>query len=487
MSKPNYPGGETPKNVFLITFFDGGLPKQLGPTRDKIREFLAMQGLHVDVEISVLGYFRQVIFPISASDRAVQTYMEAENGIIGCLNRNLTSRWEGLSLFNIGFTQDKITPTIVVYVPPTMSFDWATLRMHILALTISYPDINVAVHPGAVTGAVDTESLPGAPGDSIGTKGSGSSGTLGGYFDLEIHGETDRKRASALGSSPTHDDESRCEVMSPSEEDVTTDIDQINASRDNLKVKKAELVKKDDEYKSLGISKKSLSSRITEVTQSIQIQEEKLQKVKNSLPYTLGKVLLSSGTAWYDGQVSDWAFVELEAGRLAIPNTMPLYNKAQARDFRNQPSVAEAGAPATGFGKIQLGQIYLKNGRATGVTVGVCNGVHLFVPKHVRHVRGISWTPLLPLDNSFPGSREFLIIPTSGTAGFCQPGDSGSLVYDIHGKICGLLFGGLKDELVAAPAVVTAFPNIIEAIKEKGGVLTDPNVPPYEEIEDCSY
>jgi hypothetical protein len=42
MSKPNYPGGETPKNVFLITFFDGGLPKQLGPARDKIREFLAM-------------------------------------------------------------------------------------------------------------------------------------------------------------------------------------------------------------------------------------------------------------------------------------------------------------------------------------------------------------------------------------------------------------------------------------------------------------
>ncbi|QKX55248.1 uncharacterized protein TRUGW13939_02340 [Talaromyces rugulosus] len=27
MSKPNYPGGETPRNVFLILFFDGGLPK----------------------------------------------------------------------------------------------------------------------------------------------------------------------------------------------------------------------------------------------------------------------------------------------------------------------------------------------------------------------------------------------------------------------------------------------------------------------------
>lgn len=179
--------------------------------------------------------------------------------------------------------------------------------------------------------------------------------------------------------------------------------------------------------------------------------------------------------------------MELETGRLAIPNTMPLYSKTQARDFRHEPSVAKAGAPATGFGKIQLEQIYLKNGRTTGVTVGVCNGVHLFIPKHIRYVRGIALTPLLPLDSPFPGSREFLIIPTPGTTDFCQPGDSGSLVYDIHGKICGLLFGGLEDKLVAVPAVVTTFLNVIKAIKEKGGVLTDPNLPQYEKIEDCSY
>lgn len=49
ISKSGYPGGETPVTVFLISFCEGGLPEQMGPSRDQIRDLLWMHGLRVHV------------------------------------------------------------------------------------------------------------------------------------------------------------------------------------------------------------------------------------------------------------------------------------------------------------------------------------------------------------------------------------------------------------------------------------------------------
>lgn len=53
ISKPGYPGGETPVTVFVVSFSEGGLPEQMGPARDQIRDLLWMHGLCVHVEIWV--------------------------------------------------------------------------------------------------------------------------------------------------------------------------------------------------------------------------------------------------------------------------------------------------------------------------------------------------------------------------------------------------------------------------------------------------
>jgi hypothetical protein len=95
-----------------------------------------------------------------------------------------------------------------------------------------------------------------------------------------------------------------------------------------------------------------------------------------------------------------------------------------------------------------------------GVIVGMCNGVELFDPKHVRHVDGVE-TPLI---SEFPRSHKLVIIPVHCVS-FCQPGDSGSLVYGIEGRICNLLYGELDDKVCTIPGLVTTFPDIRAAIK----------------------
>lgn len=114
---------------------------------------------------------------------------------------------------------------------------------------------------------------------------------------------------------------------------------------------------------------------------------------------------------------------------------------------------------------IQPGEIYLKEGRNTGVTVGICNGVELYLPKDIRHVYETEEPPT----SKFPGSKELVIIPSDGlTLSYCKLGDSGSLVYDIYGRICGLLYRQLDDKLGMAPGLATTFSSILHAIERKG-------------------
>jgi hypothetical protein len=96
----------------------------------------------------------------------------------------------------------------------------------------------------------------------------------------------------------------------------------------------------------------------------------------------------------------------------------------------------------------------------------------LYLPKDIRHVYETEEPP----KSEFPGSKEFVIIPSDGlTLLYCKPGDSGSLFYDIYGRICGLLYGQLDDKLGMAPELAKTFPSILHVIEAKGGVLTDPN------------
>lgn len=106
-----------------------------------------------------------------------------------------------------------------------------------------------------------------------------------------------------------------------------------------------------------------------------------------------------------------------------------------------------------------------------GVTIGEFNGIKFFVPRGTRYyVEGVEQTII--------GTHELVILSIDGKHDFCELGDSGSLVYEIYGKISGLLFAELVDEPGPRMGVVTSFPRVLDAIKQKGGTLTPINAPP---------
>ena len=73
--------------------------------------------------------------------------------------------------------------------------------------------------------------------------------------------------------------------------------------------------------------------------------------------------------------------------------------------------------------------LVIKNGNATGVTIGRANGIFSYVRKY--------------FNNSHQTSMEWAILPYDNNAGaFSAPGDSGSIIADGRGRIGGLLTGG---------------------------------------------
>lgn len=64
------------------------------------------------------------------------------------LYNNLGDIWESLCLSYIRFGLSKVTPTIFLYVKPSLIFDWSSLRSELLILTSCDPEIKISFCPG---------------------------------------------------------------------------------------------------------------------------------------------------------------------------------------------------------------------------------------------------------------------------------------------------------------------------------------------------
>lgn len=79
----------------------------------------------------------------------------------------------------------------------------------------------------------------------------------------------------------------------------------------------------------------------------------------------------------------------------------------------------------------------LKNGNISGLTIGRLNTIRSFVRCDLEVQPGEM-------------SRELAVLPRNSTSGPCfDPGDSGSVVVDGAGRICGIITGGdgITDDL----------------------------------------
>lgn len=88
---------------------------------------------------------------------------------------------------------------------------------------------------------------------------------------------------------------------------------------------------------------------------------------------------------------------------------------------------------------------YLKCGRTSNVTVGICNGVEQYCnwtdADRLRYVNGNEITTSKGYTEEFVIMSKKQGIAAYTQSSFCRPGDSGSFVIDKKGHICGLLYG----------------------------------------------
>lgn len=243
-------------------------------------------------------------------------------------------------------------------------------------------------------------------------------------------------------------------------------------------------------------------STLQNYTQHAEDSKQKLLKL-DKFPQKLGQTLLSSGHAISSKtkkrSVLDWAFVELfntspnSIGcHSSFVNELPpidhpaLQTKKYGEDLEYIGSLS-----ANTFGIIEKGKWYFKCGRTSGVTAGLCNGTeHVVFPhgqsdKTKPDDRVVRYTKNGEIHNtSLKPSFEFLILSYDNEdyktidphqTVFAEAGDSGSLVIDRLGNICGLLWGsqnGLYNGCIDVGAgLVTSMDDIVDSVAQKGAVV----------------
>ena len=99
--------------------------------------------------------------------------------------------------------------------------------------------------------------------------------------------------------------------------------------------------------------------------------------------------------------------------------------------------------------------LVLKNGNTSGLTVGRLNSIRSFVRHYFK--------------GQFGETKEVAVLPRSSESGaFSAPGDSGSVVVDGKGRVCGMLTGGDGATDVSDVAFVTSISFLLKRLREQG-------------------
>lgn len=110
--------------------------------------------------------------------------------------------------------------------------------------------------------------------------------------------------------------------------------------------------------------------------------------------------------------------------------------------------------------------LVVKCGNATGTTIGRANGVFSTVRDYFQDM-SVNQT-----------SMEWVIMSYDKSGAFSEPGDSGSIIADIRGRIGGMLTGGSSRTMTSSDMTyATPFWWLLERIKANGFPNAHPYVP----------
>lgn len=172
------------------------------------------------------------------------------------------------------------------------------------------------------------------------------------------------------------------------------------------------------------------------------------------MPHLMGKVATVSGQSILGRRIMDWTFVELpdEAAKEYFkPNKIfhvPAGNMPHLYDISFGVPIGE-GKLLNQVCRLEKDQFYLKLGHSTGVTAGICNGA-LACCNWQGHDRMRFQHDGQQVALSLDLTEEFVVVnkkvgqSNSQQMSFAESGDSGSLVINIDGQVCGLLYGAIS-------------------------------------------
>lgn len=190
-----------------------------------------------------------------------------------------------------------------------------------------------------------------------------------------------------------------------------------------------------------------LKDQIDFLKKDIRDKDLKLGTI-DTMPRILGQVLCSSGNAIRGGRIHDWGFIKLsnESSRYFQTNRMPVVRSTQNPGSYGCGRLAVAeGSVIDKFGEFRFGEWYFRVGRSSthaGVSNGVaatCNWDGDDRNRYDEHGN------LIYITKGTTKERIVLNRRVSGTktiqGEFDMPGDSGSLIINKDGEICGLYYG----------------------------------------------
>lgn len=138
----------------------------------------------------------------------------------------------------------------------------------------------------------------------------------------------------------------------------------------------------------------------------------------------------------------DWAFVKVNKEISFESNVIPHVPKSIGASSYGFKFQYESGDPFMGFSVLTAGEWCCKVDKATGLTAGICNGTRC---RSIGTI-GIGSASTSRGANllSPEMTEEYIVIDQPGdhvSRDFANPGDSGSVLIDRFGRLCGLLYG----------------------------------------------
>ncbi|KAN0079695.1 hypothetical protein V8E54_004909 [Elaphomyces granulatus] len=191
------------------------------------------------------------------------------------------------------------------------------------------------------------------------------------------------------------------------------------------------------------------------------------------MPHVLqGKVLLSSGALLAGNRILDWAFIELTstATENFSVNKLPEISREKRPEMYGKSG---NGLLLDQFGELRKGDYFLKVGRSTEVTAGICNGALAYcnwddTGDRVRYdAHGNAVMDLMGCTGEFVILDKKRWLATYEQASFCEPGDSSSFIINARRDMCG--FCGLPGNRTLYPesGLATSMPDILESIRSR--------------------